>query len=131
MGAAHHNGKLGKVVDGPYLDTGRYKVQLDEGGKPLGLKPANIRLVEGLSLEARQHLANVANHESSFLDCGLAASSMVPLQNQYSYPVARDDITDLIASVVAQSPLLLQRWRWCAPRGGAQHRSQRDTELGF
>ena len=54
VGAAEHNGRRGTVVGGPDPKTGRYKVRLDGGGefgaggaKPLGLKPANLRLSEG------------------------------------------------------------------------------------
>ena len=53
VGAAEHNGKRGTVVGGPHPKTGRYKVRLDDGGeadgggaKLLGLKPANLRLLE-------------------------------------------------------------------------------------
>ena len=38
VGAVQHNGKRGTVLDGPHPDTGRYRVLLDAGGKPLGLK---------------------------------------------------------------------------------------------
>jgi hypothetical protein len=56
VGAAEHNGKRGTVVGGPDPKTGRNRVRLDGGGdsdgggggggKPLGLKPANLRLLE-------------------------------------------------------------------------------------
>jgi hypothetical protein len=49
LAAAQHNGKRGTVVSGPDTQTGRYEVQLDDegtGAKPLGLKPANLRLLK-------------------------------------------------------------------------------------
>ena len=51
VGAAEHNGKRGAVASGPDLTTGRYSVKLEEGGKPLGLKPANLRLLEGMAAD--------------------------------------------------------------------------------
>ena len=58
VGAAQHNGKRGTVVAGPDPVSGRYKVRIDGaagGAKPLGLKPANLQLMEelmeGLELE--------------------------------------------------------------------------------
>ena len=56
VGAAQHNGKRGTVASGPDPIPGRYKVQLDgggNGGRPLGLLPANLQLLgpEGLEPE--------------------------------------------------------------------------------
>jgi hypothetical protein len=51
VGAAQHNGKRGRVIRGPDAKTGRYKVQLEEGGKPLGLKLQNLRLVEAMEAD--------------------------------------------------------------------------------
>ena len=45
VGAPQHNGKSGTVVSGANPASGRYTVQLDEGGAPLGLKPATLRPV--------------------------------------------------------------------------------------
>ena len=48
VGAAQHNGKRGTVASGPDPSSGRYKVRLDgggNGGRPLGLLPANLRLL--------------------------------------------------------------------------------------
>jgi hypothetical protein len=55
VGAAQHNGKCGRVVGGPDPATGRCKVRLDgaeSGAKPLGLKPANLRLLSSLARDA-------------------------------------------------------------------------------
>ena len=59
VGTAQHNGKRGKVVSGPDPSSGRYNVRLDggaNGGRPLGLLPANLRLLgpEGLEPEPEQ-----------------------------------------------------------------------------
>ena len=56
VGAAQHNGKRGTVASGPDPISGRYKVRLDgegNGGRPLGLLPANLRLLgpRGFKLE--------------------------------------------------------------------------------
>ena len=56
VGAAQHNGKRGTVASGPDLSSGRYKVRLDgggNGGRPIGLLPANLRLLgpRGFKLE--------------------------------------------------------------------------------
>ena len=48
VGAAQHNGKRGTVASKPDPSSGRYKVRLDgagNGGRPLGLLPANLRLL--------------------------------------------------------------------------------------
>lgn len=48
VGAAQHNGKLGTVTAGPDPTTGRYTVRLHAGGNggtPLGVKLANLRLL--------------------------------------------------------------------------------------
>jgi tetratricopeptide (TPR) repeat protein len=51
VAAAEHNGKRGTVITELDAKTGRYTVQLQEGGKALGLKPANLRLVDGIEEE--------------------------------------------------------------------------------
>ena len=61
VGAAQHNGKRGTVASGPDPISGRYKVRLDgggNGGKLLGLLPANLRLLgpEGLEPEPELEL---------------------------------------------------------------------------
>ena len=58
VGAAQHNGKRGTVASGPDPISGRYKVQLDgggNGGRPLGLLPANLRLLGPEGLEPPIH----------------------------------------------------------------------------
>ena len=61
VGAAQHNGKRGTVASRPDPISGRYKVRLDgggNGGRPLGLLPANLRLLgpEGLEPEPELEL---------------------------------------------------------------------------
>ena len=61
VGAAQHNGKRETVASGPDPISGRYKVRLDgggNGGRLLGLLPANLRLLgpEGLEPEPEPEL---------------------------------------------------------------------------